>query len=197
MRAYYDRRAPEYDDWYRGTGLFADRDRPGWHEEVDQLVTLISSLRATPTLDLACGTGFLTRHLPGAIVGLDASPRMLQQVSHAVEGIAFVQGDALHLPFRDSAFQRVFTSHFYGHVLPPERENLIVQLHRVASETVIVDSAWREGLETEEWQPRTLSDGSTHKVYKRFFTPEGLEREFGPIEVLHFGRWFIAVRHVH
>ena len=30
MREYYDRRAPEYDDWYLGPGLFADRDRPGW-----------------------------------------------------------------------------------------------------------------------------------------------------------------------
>jgi hypothetical protein len=30
MREYYDRRAPEYDDWYLGRGLFAVRDRPGW-----------------------------------------------------------------------------------------------------------------------------------------------------------------------
>ena len=29
MREYYDRRAPEYDDWYLGRGLFAERDRPG------------------------------------------------------------------------------------------------------------------------------------------------------------------------
>jgi hypothetical protein len=29
MLEYYDRRAPEYDDWYMGTGLFAQRDRPG------------------------------------------------------------------------------------------------------------------------------------------------------------------------
>ncbi len=29
MRAYYDRRAAEYDDWWNGTGLFATRDRPG------------------------------------------------------------------------------------------------------------------------------------------------------------------------
>jgi hypothetical protein len=33
----YDRRAPEYDDWYLGTGLFAARVRPGWHEEVEAL----------------------------------------------------------------------------------------------------------------------------------------------------------------
>ncbi len=32
--AYYDRRAPEYDDWYRGVGLYADRDRPGFDAEL-------------------------------------------------------------------------------------------------------------------------------------------------------------------
>ena len=30
MKTYYERRAHEYDDWWLGTGLFADRDRPGW-----------------------------------------------------------------------------------------------------------------------------------------------------------------------
>jgi hypothetical protein len=34
MRAYYDRRAPGYDDWWFGTGGFAARDRPGWLAEV-------------------------------------------------------------------------------------------------------------------------------------------------------------------
>ncbi len=34
MRDYYDARADKYDDWWRGTGLFADRDRPGWAGEV-------------------------------------------------------------------------------------------------------------------------------------------------------------------
>ena len=34
MRDYDDARADEYDDWWRGTGLFADRDRPSWAGEV-------------------------------------------------------------------------------------------------------------------------------------------------------------------
>jgi demethylmenaquinone methyltransferase/2-methoxy-6-polyprenyl-1,4-benzoquinol methylase len=32
---YYDQRAGEYDDWYLGKGLFAERDRPGWDAEVN------------------------------------------------------------------------------------------------------------------------------------------------------------------
>jgi ubiquinone/menaquinone biosynthesis C-methylase UbiE len=63
--AYYDRRAGEYDDWYTGEGLFALRDRPGWSHEVAQVVELVGSLPPARTLDVACGTGFLTRHLRG------------------------------------------------------------------------------------------------------------------------------------
>src|SRR4051794_24654107 len=65
MRAYYDRRASEYDDFWLGSGRFADRDRPGWDEEVAELVAVLSALPAARVLDVACGTGFLTRHLAG------------------------------------------------------------------------------------------------------------------------------------
>src|SRR4051812_11074700 len=30
----YDTRAPEYDEWYRGEGVFARRERPGWNDAV-------------------------------------------------------------------------------------------------------------------------------------------------------------------
>ena len=65
---YYDRRAAEYDDWYLGTGLFESRDRPGWHEDVDRLVRTVAALTPARTLDVACGSGFLTRHLRGSVV---------------------------------------------------------------------------------------------------------------------------------
>ena len=64
-RRYYDLRAPEYDDWYLGRGPFADRDRPGWDEETRRLAEVVAGLPAGRVLDAACGTGFLTQHLPG------------------------------------------------------------------------------------------------------------------------------------
>jgi len=79
VKAYYDRRAPEYDDWWRGAGLFAERDRPGWEEEVGELCRAIAALEPARTLDVACGTGFLTRHLRGDVVGLDQSESMLEE----------------------------------------------------------------------------------------------------------------------
>src|SRR6202034_2850500 len=79
---YYDRRAAEYDDFYLGTGLFAQRVRPGWAEELDILKTVLASLRFDSVLDVACGTGFLTENLRGRITGLDQSAAMLA-VAHS------------------------------------------------------------------------------------------------------------------
>jgi hypothetical protein len=44
MEPYYERRSAEYDDWYLGAGLFADRDRPGWEEELAGVEDVVSSL---------------------------------------------------------------------------------------------------------------------------------------------------------
>jgi ubiquinone/menaquinone biosynthesis C-methylase UbiE len=193
MRAYYDRRAREYDDWWLGTGLFAVRERPGWQEEVGQLVQVVGDLPAARVLDVACGTGFLTRHLHGEVVALDQSEAMTEIAAARVPHARVLQADAVPLPFADGAFDRLFTSHFYGHLLPEEREAFAAEARRVARQLVVVDSALREGVGLEGWQERVLNDGSRHRVYKRFFTATSLTAELGGGEVLHAGRWFVAV----
>jgi ubiquinone/menaquinone biosynthesis C-methylase UbiE len=193
MRRYYDRRAHEYDDWWLGRGLFAGRPRPGWSEEVDELISAIGALSQARTLDVACGTGLLTRHLPGAVVALDQSEAMVAVAADRMPDVRVVQGDAVPLPFGDGEFERVFTSHFYGHLLPEEREPFLVEARRVARELVVVDSALREDVPPEEHQQRVLNDGSRHTVYKRFFAPDELAAELGGATVVHSGRWFVAV----
>jgi demethylmenaquinone methyltransferase/2-methoxy-6-polyprenyl-1,4-benzoquinol methylase len=194
VEAYYDRRAPEYDDWYRGSGRFAERDRPGWEAEIEVLCHALEALRPARTLDVACGTGFLTRHLPGEIVGLDQSESMLEEARRQAPEATFVQGDGLTLPFEDQAFERVFTGHFYGHLDPEARERFRSEARRVAAELVVVDSALRPDVEPEEQQERILNDGSRWKVYKRYFEADELARELGGGETLFAGRWFVAVR---
>ena len=194
MLEYYDRRAPEYDQWYMGTGLYAALDRPGWHQELGALCAAIERLPAAVTLDVACGTGFLTRHLQGRLTCLDQSRRMLDIAAERVPEGRFVQGDALPLPFADAGFQRLFTGHFYGHLRDGERQRFLADARRVAAELVVVDSHERDGHRPEEEQQRTLNDGSVHSVYKRYFTGAGLAAELGGGEVLHDGRWFVMVR---
>jgi demethylmenaquinone methyltransferase/2-methoxy-6-polyprenyl-1,4-benzoquinol methylase len=194
VKAYYDRRAPEYDDWWRGAGRFAERDRPGWEAEVAALQAALTALEPARTLDVACGTGFLTRHLRGEIVGLDQSESMLAEAREQAPAATFVQGDALALPFGDDSFDRVFTGHFYGHLDGPERERFLAEARRVAPELVVVDSARRDDVEPEERQVRVLNDGSRWAVYKRYFEPDALARELGGGETVFAGHWFVAVR---
>jgi ubiquinone/menaquinone biosynthesis C-methylase UbiE len=194
VKAYYEARAPEYDDWWLGTGGFALRDRPGWDEERGDLIAAIASLPAARTLDVACGTGFLTRYLPGEITGLDQSASMLELASARVPDAGFVRSDALRLPFQDGTFERVFTSHFYGHLEDPERGRFLAEARRVAPELVVVDSALRDDVLPAEQQERILNDGSRWQVFKRFFEPGELAAELGGGETLFAGRWFVAVR---
>jgi ubiquinone/menaquinone biosynthesis C-methylase UbiE len=190
VKEYYEARAPEYDDWYYGRGPFAGRDRPGWAEELAALERALRSLPPARTVDVACGTGFLTRWLPGELVGLDQSEAMLAEARKRLPNAELVLGDALEgLSFPDDSFDRVFTGHFYGHLEPDVRARFLADAGRVAFELVVVDSAG-SGEEIEE---RFLSDGTRWEVYKRWFEPEQLLDEIGGGRVLHSGRWFVAV----
>src|SRR4051812_39650107 len=160
---------------------------------VEELARALAALPPARTLDVACGTGYATRWLPGELTGLDQSPTMLEVAAERLPDATFVQGDALTLPFADDAFDRVATMHFYGHLEGADRARFLAEARRVAPELVVVDSALRDEVEPEEWQERILNDRSSWTVYKRYFTPEGLLDELGGGRVLHAGRWFVAV----
>jgi ubiquinone/menaquinone biosynthesis C-methylase UbiE len=194
VKAYYDRRAPEYDDWLNGVGLYADRHRPGWDEELDALRAALEALPPARTLDIACGSGFFTRYLPGEVVALDQSASMIEVARERNAADDYVIGDALELPFPDESFERAFTGHFYGHLDTGERERFLADARRVANELVVLDSALYEGVEDEEWQERLLKDGSRWQVYKRYFEPEQLLTELDGGRIVFSGRWFVAVR---
>jgi ubiquinone/menaquinone biosynthesis C-methylase UbiE len=193
VRAYYHRRAPEYDDWWLGEGLYAPVPEK-WAEERDHLLEMLKTLEPKRTLDVACGTGFVTLHLPGDVVGIDQSDAMVDVAANRVKAAEFVVGDAFPLPFADGSFERVFTSHFYGHLEEADRLKFLREARRVAPELIVVDAATHGGIERNEWQDRVLKDGSQWRVYKRYFSSSTLLSELGGGETLHSGRWFVAVR---
>jgi SAM-dependent methyltransferase len=199
VKDYYDTRAPEYDEWYLGLGKFAGLERPDWDEDVHKLELTIAGLPPASTLDVGCGTGFLTQHLRGEITAVDQSERMLAIARQRLPAATCVHGDALELPFDDDSFERIFTAHFYGHLQDPERELFLAEARRVAPELVVVDSALEggrvrgHGAEKEEWQERVLNDGSRFTIYKRYFDGRELAAELGDGTVLHQSRWFVVV----
>ena len=74
-----------------------------------------------------------------------------------------VAGDALALPFADDSFDRVFTAHFYGH-LESRARAFLAETRRVAPELVVVERGATPNHRPEEWQRRTINDGSRFAV---------------------------------
>ena len=80
---------------------------------------------ATPVLDVGCGEGELARHLtPGAWVGLDSSPAMLERAPEPT-----VEGVATELPFADSSFGSVALLYVLYHL--PEPIQALAEARRV------------------------------------------------------------------
>ena len=186
MRAYYDQRAAEYDE----TSWLAHGVET---EEATQLGTALAALPPAKILDVAIGTGYISRYLRGDVVGLDASAGMLQQARRRLPNANFMLSDALKIPFADQSFDRVFTAHFYGHLEPSERTGFLDEAFRVAPELVIVDSLAESPW--EGWQERPLVDGGEVRIWKRYFGEQELAGEVGG-EVFFAGSTFVGVRSI-
>lgn len=96
--------AKRYEDWYAGRGRRADR------LEKQLLARLLANFSGAETvLEVGCGTGHFTRWLAERgfrVLGLDISPAMLAEAAKR-NGIPYVIGDALALPFADGSFDIV------------------------------------------------------------------------------------------
>lgn len=186
QKRYYHLRACEY-DW----GAWEPKTEEQ-AEEIASIVGVISALPAATTLDVACGTGFLSQHLPGEVTLLDASDDMLALAAPRMPTARLVRAEALPLPFAEASFQRVFSSHFYDHLEPVERKQFRTEASRVGGELILVQqtgTTHREGLER-----RALQDGSSHEIYKVYFTPDSLLDELGGGELLYRGPLLLAAR---
>jgi SAM-dependent methyltransferase len=98
--------------------LFKGVTGPGMAEEIRIARLLLGLGEGDKVLDLACGPGNFSRGFAravgprGIVVGMDASQTMLERAAAerrraGVENLALVRGDALDLPFGDSAFDAV------------------------------------------------------------------------------------------
>lgn len=96
--------ARRYEDWYAGRGRRAD------YLEKHLLARLLARISEVGTLlDVGCGTGHFARWLAEhgfGVVGLDISPAMLTEARKR-NGVSYVAGDALALPFVDRSFDVV------------------------------------------------------------------------------------------
>ena len=104
--------------FYKYLSKVYDRVNPFvWNEEMRaQALDLIDLDGDDRVLDVGCGTGFATEGLLGEtehVYGLDQSPHQLEK-AYAKFGkrgaVQFALGDAERLPYRDGAFDAVWSS---------------------------------------------------------------------------------------
>src|SRR6266516_4385473 len=133
------------------------------------------------------------RPVPARVCGGTGSKRALKIARTRIPSAQLVRAGVPALPFGDATFDRLFTSHFYGHLVQTEGMAFLAEARRVAPELVVVDTAAYEGVRPDGWQERVLRDGSRYTIYKRHFTAEGLLAELGGDgEVLFARRFFVA-----
>jgi hypothetical protein len=197
---YYDRRAPEYDGGVDGAyryfrSLGVDVDIEAIRVERREVVQELAQLPPCVFVDIGAGPGVFTAQMPGSGFAVDQSENALRRLRVEVRDVPAIRADATALPFRDNAVARVFAGHLYGHLEPAERARFLAEARRIADEMVILDSGLPPGARPEVWQTRSLSDGSTHTVYKRHFDIDILLAEVGG-ESLFGGRYFVLVRSI-
>ena len=184
---YYERRAAEYDatSW----------DHPEGDPRIAESVrSVIASLPPTRTLDVGCGTGYVSCWLPGDITLLDASAAMLAIALRRLPQATVVRARVPPLPFADRVFGRAFAANMYGHLAAPARVELVNDMRRVAAEVVILEQVAPDGKFREGPEERDLLDGTRMVVHKCYFTVEQLQEELGGGEVLMDGPAFAIVR---
>ena len=187
QKRYYDLRAQEYDS----TSWEAADARS--REQVAAVIDAIAALSPEQTLDVACGTGFLSQHLPGEVTLLDASKEMLAIAATRLPSARIVHADALPLPFPENSFGRIFASAFYDHLRPPERARFLAEARRVADELVLVEQT-RGASHREGREERFLESGEQHEVYITYFSPDSLLTELGGGELLYVGESMLVVQ---
>jgi ubiquinone/menaquinone biosynthesis C-methylase UbiE len=188
QKRYYHLRAHEYD-----ATAWEPTDARG-RRELLGLVEAVAALPPAHTLDVACGTGFVSQHLRGDLALLDASEEMLAIAAARLPHAQVVHGDALPLPFADSSFERVFSGQFYDHLRAQERAWFLAEARRVAPELVLLEQT--RGLEHfEGFEERFLESGERHEIYTAYFSPESLLAELGGGELRYASASFLlAVR---
>jgi demethylmenaquinone methyltransferase/2-methoxy-6-polyprenyl-1,4-benzoquinol methylase len=197
MRAYYDQRADEFDQWYRREGRFAGRpDADRWHAEVALLRERVAVFGRGRLLEIAAGTGWWTQHLArrAAVTALDYAPAMLAQTQARLRSLGLradrVRADAYRLPLARASFDYCFIGFWMSHVPYARLPEFFEELRRVVrphAHVMVVDSAPTEPDQVpgvESLHERILNDGSHHTVLKILHTPETLGAALAPLGAL-------------
>jgi demethylmenaquinone methyltransferase/2-methoxy-6-polyprenyl-1,4-benzoquinol methylase len=190
--AYYEARAPEYENWWFRRGRYAlPADQAArWFADVAEVEAALDSFGPSgDVLELACGTGLWTRRLAreatrvvavdGATAMLDHNRARLPETSKAA--VEYVLADLFSWRPPAATFDAVVFGYWLSHVPARRMADFwhgVRGALREGGRVFFIDSAPHPGpaawpsAGTEE---RELADGRRFTVVKRYRTPEDLQ----------------------
>lgn len=214
MLAYYNERAPDYEEAYtRGTGTASISDPEVFKAEARVLEDIVARVVHGCLVDLACGTAYwLPRYAANCsrITLFDQSDRMLAQARAKASCLGilarcdFVLGDFFGHDFPRHSYDMALVGFFLSH-LTEYQERVLFDMLRTLLDSdgrfLILDSAWspeRARFNSKvERQPRQLNDGTRFEIYKRYCDRNDISRweqeHDVTLRVEHFGPAFYAV----
>jgi ubiquinone/menaquinone biosynthesis C-methylase UbiE len=144
VAAHWDRRAALFDGDF-GHSIRTPAERAAWNRILDLILPAASVL---DTLDIGCGTGFLSLELASRghrVVGIDFAPSMIAEArKKAAErqvAIRFEEADAEQLPFANASFDIAISRHLLWTLPNPERAmDERIRVLRPGGRLIVVDS---------------------------------------------------------
>ncbi len=191
--SYYDERAQEYDEIYSGKSpLIQEPDL--YQKDVKRIAGIISTFGTGHVVDIGCGTGFWLPYYAGnasRITLIDESENMLNICRRRIKALEIADKCEIHREnffrktFGNNRFDSVIIGFFVSHI-PPKHEELfftrLKTLLKPYAQVLFIDSVWskerRPHRKKSGIQERTLNNGRTFKIFKRYFTLPDVEAMF-------------------
>jgi SAM-dependent methyltransferase len=205
LRAYYERRAREYEGIYR-------RDDP--IRQAEQAVmadALRAAMAGRRVLEIACGTGYWTSVIAEVarhVLATDVSEEMLDVARDKelpADKVEFGLADAFKLAEMPDTFDAGVAMFWISHVPKDRMKEFLGHFHaRLIPNSVVflADSVYVPGIGGElaskpgspdTFKRRSLADGSQHEVLKNYYDANQLRDLLAPWATklkLHFGTSF-------
>jgi len=214
MLAYYNERAPEYEEAYTlGTGTTSIPDPELFKAEARVLEGIVARVVHGRLMDLACGTAYWLPHYAANcshITLFDQSERMLSEAKAKARRLdilarcEFVRKDFFVHDFAPHSHDTALVGFFLSHLTDDQERVLFGALRTLlesAGRFLILDSAWsperaRSNRKVER-QSRQLNDGTPFEIFKRYCDREDISRwaqeHDVELRIEHFGPAFYAV----
>lgn len=190
LNEYYSKRAKEYEDVYHRPDKIRLKEQKFLAEYISK------TFKGRYVLELACGTGFWTKHLLKSakkILATDYSSNMLKIASSRLSknsSLILLQADAYDLPISFPKYNAAMANFWFSHIPKKKIKKFLDVLHTRLSKNsavLIADAVYIEGFggdlvlkkgSKDTYKRRKLKSGKEFDILKNYYTEKQLERIF-------------------